>query len=73
MQHKRFIIALIFVLFLSTHIFASTQYIASVIRTPFHFITCMWAQKIDPSNAVYYSTREEAIKDGHRPCKVCKP
>ena len=36
-------------------------------------VTCKWAKKIAPSNAVYYTTREEAIQDGHRPCKVCKP
>ena len=42
-------------------------------REPFHRLSCKWAQKISPKNAVYYNTKEEAIRDGHRPCKVCKP
>lgn len=52
---------------------ASGQYVASKIRAPFHLATCKWAQKIDPQNLVWYSTREAAIADGHCPCKVCNP
>lgn len=52
---------------------ASPQYIASRTKTPFHTLTCSWGRKISRINAVYYNTREDAIKDGHRPCKVCKP
>jgi nuclease (SNase domain protein) len=47
--------------------------VASINKEPFHRISCRWAQKISPKNAVYYNTRQEAIQDGHRPCKVCKP
>ena len=49
------------------------QYIASVRRKPFHTVYCGWSGMISDANARYYYTREEAIKDGHRPCKVCKP
>ena len=52
---------------------AAGQYIASALRAPFHVLTCKWAKKIDPANAVYYNTRDQAIADGHRPCKVCRP
>ena len=38
-------------------------------KSQVHVVTCKWAKKIAPSNAVYYTTREEAIQDGHRPCK----
>jgi Metal binding domain of Ada len=48
-------------------------YVASVIREPFHRSTCKWADKISPSNLQTFKTRAEAIKAGHRPCKVCKP
>ncbi len=48
-------------------------YVASAIREPFHKRDCKWALKISPANLRTFKTREEAIKAGHRPCKVCKP
>ena len=52
---------------------AREQPCPSTIREPFHRSSCKWAQKIAPENLVGYDSREDAIKDGHRPCKVCKP
>ena len=52
---------------------AGEKYVASRHNKPFHTLSCRWAKKISPENAVYYSTRDEAINDGHRPCKVCRP
>ena len=49
---------------------AGEKYVASRHNKPFHTLSCRWAKKI---SAVYYSTRDEAINDGHRPCKVCMP
>ena len=51
----------------------SKPYIASVWRQPFHRSTCRWAKKISDGNAAGYDTRQDAIKDGFRPCKICKP
>lgn len=48
-------------------------FVASVLREPFHRADCKWAAKIHEGNLVGYDTREDAIADGHRPCKVCKP
>lgn len=48
-------------------------YVASSTREPFHRPACKWAQKISASNLQTFKTRDEAIKAGHRPCKVCKP
>jgi methylphosphotriester-DNA--protein-cysteine methyltransferase len=48
-------------------------YVASVIREPFHRPGCKWAQRISPENLQTFKMREEAIKAGHRPCKVCRP
>ncbi len=48
-------------------------YVASVLREPFHDSDCKWAKKINTENLVGYDTREEAIADGHRACKVCRP
>jgi hypothetical protein len=61
---------------LATNIHSSSSahnYVASKLRTPFHRPDCKWAAKISDENAVWYVTREDAIKDGHKPCKVCKP
>ena len=65
-------LAVILLLFASVSA-ASSPYVASKLREPFHYTSCKWAKKIDPENIVYYQTREAAIADGHRPCKVCKP
>jgi micrococcal nuclease len=70
---KRFALSLLVIFLLTACAFAESQYIASRNREPFHVTSCRWAEKISPSNAVYYNTREEAIKAGHRPCKVCNP
>lgn len=48
-------------------------YVASRNRESFHYPWCTWAKKISPYNLKTFSSREEAIKSGHRPCKVCNP
>ena len=49
-----------------------TAYVASASREPFHKPTCAWAKKIAAKNLESFKTRDQAIKAGHRPCKVCK-
>ncbi|OHB62068.1 MAG: hypothetical protein A2167_03565 [Planctomycetes bacterium RBG_13_46_10] len=39
----------------------------------FHKPDCRWAKNISPSNLVNYGNRDEAIKDGKKPCGTCKP
>lgn len=70
---KRLALSTLLVLLLAVAVLAAPQYVASVNKEPFHCVSCRWAQKISPKNAVYYNTREEAIQAGHRPCKVCNP
>ncbi len=48
-------------------------YIASKNSKVFHRPDCRWAKKIAPKNLVRYKTREDAVNDGKRPCKMCKP
>ena len=67
------VLALCLLLLATSSASSGSRYIASYLREPFHYTSCRWAHKIAPENAVYYDTREEAIADGHRPCKVCKP
>jgi hypothetical protein len=51
----------------------TSSYIASSASVIFHRRDCTWAENILPSNTQSYSTREEAIAGGHRPCRVCRP
>lgn len=48
-------------------------YVASNSSDIFHKPDCRWAKNISPENLVTYTNREQAIKDGKRPCKWCKP
>ncbi|MGB9812475.1 MAG: thermonuclease family protein [Thermovenabulum sp.] len=49
------------------------KYIGNSNTKKFHYPSCKWAKEIKPSNIVYFSTREQAIKAGYNPCKVCYP
>ena len=51
----------------------SYPFVASRSSTVFHRADCRWAQNIAAHNRVGYRTREEALQDGKRPCKSCKP
>jgi hypothetical protein len=52
---------------------AENFYVASKNSKVFHRPDCRWAKRIAPKNLVRYKTREEAVNDGKRPCKICKP
>ena len=51
----------------------SCPFVASRSSTVFHRADCRWAQNIAAHNRVGYRTRPEALQDGKRPCKSCKP
>lgn len=48
-------------------------FIASKKRNKFHVPTCEWARKINPTNLVEYTTKNDAINEGKEPCKDCIP
>jgi len=48
-------------------------YVASKYSKVFHRPDCSWALRIKPKNKVIYRSKDDAIRDGRRPCKVCKP
>jgi hypothetical protein len=50
-----------------------TNFVASKNSQVFHKPSCPFAQKIASKNRVSYSSREEAIAAGKRPCKSCNP
>jgi len=51
----------------------SASYIGNKNSKKFHLLNCQWAEKIAPGNRVYFKSRDEAIKSGYEPCKVCRP
>jgi hypothetical protein len=46
-------------------------YIASWNRTHFHRSNCVWMENLSKDNLREFSTHEEAVKAGYRPCKTC--
>lgn len=49
------------------------KYLGNSDTKKFHWQSCSRAKKILPKNQVGFSSREEAIKNGFVPCKVCEP
>jgi hypothetical protein len=52
---------------------SQAKYVASKNGKVFHTADCGSAARIKPENLVTYNSREEAERDGKRPCKICKP
>jgi hypothetical protein len=52
---------------------AEYKYVASKNSEVFHKPDCSWAKKIKPENLIGYSSRDEAITSGKRPCRRCNP
>ena len=48
-------------------------YIASKTSKVFHRAGCSHAKRIDPAKAITFSSRNEAVKTGRKPCKTCNP
>ena len=49
------------------------KYVASKSSSIFHKPECRWAKNISEGNLVSYTSKDEAIKAGKRPCKSCNP
>lgn len=52
---------------------AGYEYVASKNSDVFHKPECSSAKRIKPENLVGYSSRDEAINTGKRPCRRCNP
>ena len=52
---------------------AAAGFWASKSGTIFHKPDCRWAKNISEGNLVSYTSKDEAIKAGKRPCKTCNP
>lgn len=49
------------------------KYVASRNSSVFHWPGCGYVKRILPKNLIGFYSREEVIRSGRRPCKVCKP
>lgn len=63
-------LTLLFVFALTALAFA---YVGNARSGIFHYDNCRYVYRMNDSNKVYFDTREEAIDEGYRPCKVCTP
>ncbi|RME77146.1 MAG: hypothetical protein D6785_12970 [Planctomycetota bacterium] len=52
---------------------SSKEFWASSFASRFHRPSCKWAKKINPRNKKIYHSRKEALQDGKKPCRLCKP
>lgn len=48
-------------------------YMASKTSKIFHRVDCSHAKRIDTAKAIYFSSRQEAVRTGRQPCKTCNP
>ena len=48
-------------------------YVSSKNSKVFHKPTCTHARRLQPDSMVVFSSRQEAIDSGRRPCKTCNP
>jgi micrococcal nuclease len=49
------------------------QYVGSIKSDVFHYPDCFYVDRIKPENIIWFSSREDAIAHGYRPCKKCCP
>lgn len=49
------------------------EYIANARTGVFHRADCQYVIKMNPDNEIEYDSRNDAINDGYRPCKKCRP
>ena len=52
-----------------------SRYVASKKREggSFHTVNCYIARRIPQNERIYFATREEALKKGYKPCRICNP
>lgn len=51
----------------------ATQYVGSSLSDKFHEPSCRAAKKILPADKIVFSSRQDAINKGYKPCKICRP
>ena len=57
----------------SYHSGTSSSYVGNLETGKFHAPGCGDVDKMDPSNKIFFSSRDEAIGNGYDPCGHCRP
>lgn len=72
---SRFFLVLILCIIITNFIFLTTYayYVGSVNSNIYHYNNCQWAYRIYSSNRIEFSTVQDALSWGYRPCRVCYP
>jgi len=52
---------------------SSGRYVGSINSNKYHYPSCYWAQQINLSNEIWFTSKADAEAHGYVPCKVCKP
>ena len=52
---------------------AGRRFVASISRPIFHRAECSWIRASGAKQKIYFTTAQEAINSGRRPCKSCNP
>jgi len=52
---------------------AAPKYVGSTNSNIYHYPSCKWAKEIYPQNEIWFSSPSDAMAQGYRPCKVCRP
>ena len=47
-------------------------FVASTGRQTFHRPDCVWASYLKPPRMLEFSSHEEAVNSGRKPCKTCR-
>ena len=50
-----------------------TEYWAEKDSYQFHFKDCILAKDIKKADRIIYTSREDAVADGKKPCSICDP
>jgi len=57
----------------SQKVSSGEQFVGSAKSNKYHYPSCQWAEKISPSNEVWFSGSQDARNQGYVPCKACSP
>ena len=67
------LLVVLFTMALATSTALATTYVASAQSNKFHYSSCRAAKRINQSNLITFSSRDEAINAGYSPCGICHP
>ena len=61
------------IIFIVMLVSTATTFVGDSKTMKFHIETCRTIKNMNDSNRVKIATKEQAVKSGYVPCKVCRP